>query len=59
MLIRMECGLNITEKILKFDGRPFFYDELLTLLREKLESHEQHRRTAARTQLLVNLCDPM
>lgn len=32
MLIKMECGLNITEKILKYDGRPFFYDELLSLL---------------------------
>jgi 2-oxoglutarate ferredoxin oxidoreductase subunit alpha len=33
MLIRMECGLDITDKILKYDGRPFFYDELLSLLR--------------------------
>src|ERR1700723_301235 len=32
MLIRMECGLDITDKILKYDGRPFFYDELLSLL---------------------------
>jgi len=32
MLVRMECGLDITDKILKYDGRPFFYDELLTLL---------------------------
>ncbi len=31
-LIRMECGLNITEKILKYDGRPFFYEELLERL---------------------------
>ena len=46
MLIRMECGLNITEKILKFDGRPFFYDELLTLLCEKFEAHSQRRATA-------------
>jgi 2-oxoglutarate/2-oxoacid ferredoxin oxidoreductase subunit alpha len=43
MLIRMECGLDITEKILKFDGRPFFYDELLALLRAKLDSHQQQR----------------
>ena len=28
-LIRQECGLNIAQKILKYDGRPFFYDELL------------------------------
>jgi 2-oxoglutarate ferredoxin oxidoreductase subunit alpha len=33
----MECGLNITEKILKYDGRPFFYDEFLELLLEKVE----------------------
>jgi 2-oxoglutarate ferredoxin oxidoreductase subunit alpha len=45
MLIRMECGLNITEKILKFDGRPLFYDEVLTLLREKLEVHTPRRAT--------------
>jgi 2-oxoglutarate ferredoxin oxidoreductase subunit alpha len=24
MLIRMECGLDIPDKILKYDGRPFF-----------------------------------
>jgi 2-oxoglutarate ferredoxin oxidoreductase subunit alpha len=35
MLIRMECGMDITEKILKYDGRPFFYDELLSLLLDK------------------------
>jgi 2-oxoglutarate ferredoxin oxidoreductase subunit alpha len=35
MLIRMECGLEIPDKILKYDGRPFFYDELLSLLLEK------------------------
>ena len=31
-LISMECGLNLDEQILKFDGRPFFYDELLSKL---------------------------
>jgi 2-oxoglutarate ferredoxin oxidoreductase subunit alpha len=36
MLIRMECGLEIPDKILKYDGRPFFYDELLSLLLEKV-----------------------
>jgi 2-oxoglutarate ferredoxin oxidoreductase subunit alpha len=30
MLIRMECGLDIPDKILKYDGRPLFYDELLS-----------------------------
>jgi 2-oxoglutarate ferredoxin oxidoreductase subunit alpha len=45
MLIRMECGLNITEKILKFDGRPFFYDELLPLLCEKVDACRRQRAT--------------
>jgi 2-oxoglutarate/2-oxoacid ferredoxin oxidoreductase subunit alpha len=45
MLIRMECGLNITERMLKFDGRPFFYDEVLALLCEKVETNNQHRAT--------------
>jgi 2-oxoglutarate/2-oxoacid ferredoxin oxidoreductase subunit alpha len=35
MLIRMECGLDIPDKILKYDGRPFFYDELLSSVMEK------------------------
>ena len=28
-LIRMETGIHIKDRILKYDGRPFFYDELL------------------------------
>jgi 2-oxoglutarate ferredoxin oxidoreductase subunit alpha len=36
MLIKMECGLDIADKILKYDGRPFFYDELLSLLLAQL-----------------------
>jgi 2-oxoglutarate/2-oxoacid ferredoxin oxidoreductase subunit alpha len=35
MLIKMECGLDIPDKILKYDGRPFFYDELLASVLEK------------------------
>jgi 2-oxoglutarate ferredoxin oxidoreductase subunit alpha len=35
MLIRMECGLDIPDKILKYDGRPFFYDELLSSVLER------------------------
>jgi 2-oxoglutarate ferredoxin oxidoreductase subunit alpha len=35
MLIKMECGLDIADKILKYDGRPFFYDQLLGLLLAK------------------------
>ncbi len=32
MLIKMECGLEFDHKILKYDGRPFFVDELLPQL---------------------------
>jgi 2-oxoglutarate ferredoxin oxidoreductase subunit alpha len=28
-LIRMECGLDLPARILKYDGRPFFVDELV------------------------------
>jgi len=38
MLIRMECGLDISDKILKYDGRPFFYDELLSSVIERCAS---------------------
>jgi 2-oxoglutarate ferredoxin oxidoreductase subunit alpha len=38
MLIRMECGLDIPDKILKYDGRPFFYDELVSLVMERCAS---------------------
>jgi 2-oxoglutarate ferredoxin oxidoreductase subunit alpha len=31
-LLRQECGVECTERILKYDGRPFFYDELMNLL---------------------------
>ncbi|MBI3619211.1 2-oxoacid:acceptor oxidoreductase subunit alpha [Candidatus Peregrinibacteria bacterium] len=37
VLIRQECGLEINEKILKYDGRPFFVDELVELIRAKLQ----------------------
>ncbi|NOS67839.1 MAG: 2-oxoacid:acceptor oxidoreductase subunit alpha [Candidatus Peribacteraceae bacterium] len=30
MVIKMASGIDIKEKILKYDGRPFFYDELLS-----------------------------
>ena len=29
MLIKQETGLSIEDKILKYDGRPFFYEEIL------------------------------
>ena len=38
MLIRMECGLDIPDKILKYDGRPFFYDERLSSVMERCAS---------------------
>ena len=38
MLIRMECGLDIPDKILKYDGRPFFYDQLLSSVMERCAS---------------------
>jgi 2-oxoglutarate/2-oxoacid ferredoxin oxidoreductase subunit alpha len=44
MLIRMECGLDIPDKILKYDGRPFFYDEVLSLLLEKFADKTKGRR---------------
>ncbi len=31
-LLRQECGVEISEKILKYDGRPFFIDELVRLI---------------------------
>lgn len=37
MLIRQECGLDIPKKILKYDGRPFFHDELIGLLGTSLK----------------------
>ena len=36
MLIKQECGVDIQDKILKYDGRPFFFDELSELIRTKL-----------------------
>ena len=33
-LISMECGLQIPDTILKYDGRPFFYNELLSRIQK-------------------------
>jgi 2-oxoglutarate ferredoxin oxidoreductase subunit alpha len=46
-LIRMECGLDIPDKVLKYDGRPFFYDELLSLLLEQLVDKDAPRPVLA------------
>jgi 2-oxoglutarate ferredoxin oxidoreductase subunit alpha len=43
MLIRMECGLDIPDKILKYDGRPFFYDELLSSVMERCASPAENQ----------------
>ncbi|MBI2523978.1 hypothetical protein HYW11_02055 [Candidatus Peregrinibacteria bacterium] len=29
VLLKMQCGIDIPHKILKYDGRPFFVDELV------------------------------
>jgi 2-oxoglutarate/2-oxoacid ferredoxin oxidoreductase subunit alpha len=54
MLIRMECGLDIPDKILKYDGRPFFYDELLSLVLEKFLDKTEGRRGFASTSTKEN-----
>jgi 2-oxoglutarate ferredoxin oxidoreductase subunit alpha len=36
MLLREETGIEIGDRILKYDGRPFFYDELLEKLQKVL-----------------------
>jgi 2-oxoglutarate ferredoxin oxidoreductase subunit alpha len=46
MLIRMECGLDIRDKILKYDGRPFFYDELLASVLEKCADSSSNQQNS-------------
>jgi 2-oxoglutarate ferredoxin oxidoreductase subunit alpha len=48
-LIRMECGLDIPDKVLKYDGRPFFYDELLALLLKQMVDKDVPRPVLAPT----------
>jgi len=36
MLLRQECGVDIEKKILKYDGRPFYFDELQNLILQNL-----------------------
>lgn len=38
-LIRQTCGLHIETRILKYDGRPFFVDELAEKIDAKLNTH--------------------
>ena len=42
MLIRMECGFDIRDRVLKYDGRPFFYDELLSSVVARCGSASQN-----------------
>jgi len=42
-LIRQECGYDIVDKILKYDGRPFFYDELVGLLGDAIKQSSPAR----------------
>jgi len=34
MLLKQECGIDIPDKILKYDGRPFFIDEIISALED-------------------------
>jgi 2-oxoglutarate ferredoxin oxidoreductase subunit alpha len=47
MLIRMECGLDISDRILKYDGRPFFYDELLSSVMERFARTSENEETCS------------
>jgi 2-oxoglutarate ferredoxin oxidoreductase subunit alpha len=40
ILLRQETGINITDKILKYDGRPFFRDELAKKIDAIIMEHE-------------------
>ena len=33
-LIRQNCGFEIPEKLLKFDGRPFFVEDILDYIKQ-------------------------
>ncbi len=36
MVLQLACGAQIPDRILKYDGRPFYYDELLRLIAGRL-----------------------
>ncbi len=40
----MNCGLDIPDRILKYDGRPFFYDELLSVVIERCASTSENEQ---------------
>lgn len=39
MLLKQKSGIEIGDTILKYDGRPFFHDELLAAVRSQLIAH--------------------
>ena len=43
ILLKQETGIEIKDRILKYDGRPFFYDELLKAIQEKMETLTANR----------------
>lgn len=43
ILLKQETGIDIQEKILKYDGRPFFYDELKALIEDVMREAEKCR----------------
>ena len=46
-LLRMQTGIDIKEKLLKYDGRPFFPEEIVKyIIGEKGEPMEQKQQTA-------------
>jgi 2-oxoglutarate ferredoxin oxidoreductase subunit alpha len=45
MLIRQECGYKIAHQILKYDGRPFFIDELISALKSVIDVSDSETRT--------------
>lgn len=49
-MLRMQCGIEIADRILKYDGRPFFYDELLGLVAERCRSGKKKSAKSARSE---------
>lgn len=43
MLLRQQCGVHIPERILKYDGRPFFYDELVESISHHLDPKKKKK----------------
>ncbi len=55
VIIRQECGLDIRDRILKYDGRPFFYDELMRAIEEQMTTTSPATHTLlSRDSVVVN-----